>query len=123
MKPRFKYLILFLFLLVFFITPFSKSYTFKNPSEQAKLALVSSKDREEKSDNDENSEDSNVFEFIKGKDNVRDFFYDGSALLYGGIVLIGISILGIFKTLKPKKQKRNFARKRKINNPENDIRR
>lgn len=123
MKPRFKYLILFLFLLVFFMAPFSKSYTFKNPSEQAKLALISSKDREEKSDNDENSEDSNVFEFIKGKDNVRDFFYDGSALLYGGIVLIGISILGIFKTLKPKKQKRNFARKRKINNSENDIRR
>lgn len=105
------------------MVPFSKSYTFKNPNEPTKLALISSKDREEKSDNDENLEDSNVFEFIKGKDNVRDFFYDGSALLYGGIVLIGISILGIFKTLMPKKQKRNFARKRKINNPENDIRR
>ena len=105
------------------MVPFSKSYTFKNPSEQAKLALISSKDREEKSDNDVNSEDSNVFEFIKGKDNVRDFFFFFSALLYGGIVLIGISVLGIFKTLKPKKQKRNFARKRKTNNPENDIRR
>lgn len=50
-------------------------------------------------------EESNNFNFIKSDEKVKDFIYDGSVFLYGGILLITISCLGIFFTLKPKKKK------------------
>lgn len=51
-------------------------------------------------------EEFNNFNFIKSEEKVRDFIYDGSVFLYGGILLITISCLGIFFTLKPKKKKK-----------------
>ncbi len=67
--------------------------------------LTSVSAKEETADENQNTEDQNAFNFIKSEENVKDFFYDGTILLYGGILLIVISIFGIFKTLKPKKGK------------------
>lgn len=58
-------------------------------------------------------EEFNNFNFIKSDEKVKDFIYDGSVFLYGGILLITISCLGIFFTLKPKKKKK---RKKQTNN-------
>lgn len=55
---------------------------------------------------DKEEEEFNNFNFIKSEEKVRDFIYDGSVFLYGGILLITISCLGIFFTLKPKKKKK-----------------
>lgn len=115
MKSKFKNLFLLLLVAVYLILPVFRPCTCAISFSNIKLAMISSSNENTESDN--NSEDSNVFEFIKNQDNVRDFFYDGSALLYGGILLIAISILGIFKTLKPKKNKR--TKKRQINSSEN----
>ena len=51
-------------------------------------------------------EESNNFNFIKSNEKVKDFLYDGSVLLYGGILLITVSCLGIFFTFKPKRKKK-----------------
>lgn len=56
-------------------------------------------------------EEFNNFNFIKSEEKVRDFIYDGSVFLYGGILLITISCLGIFFTLKPKKKKKKKRKK------------
>lgn len=61
------------------------------------VMAASEKDKEEEFNN---------FNFIKSEEKVRDFIYDGSVFLYGGILLITISCLGIFFTLKPKKKKK-----------------
>lgn len=95
---------MFLLLTIFSFMPIFKVCAFKNSDTvtTSNLALESSN---EKSGSTENSEDSEVFGFIKDNKNVKDFFYDGSALLYGGILLILISVFGIYKTLKPKKKR------------------
>ncbi|MBP3320403.1 MAG: hypothetical protein J6K87_02005 [Clostridia bacterium] len=56
------------------------------------------------------------FEFIKTDSNhnkLYDFIYDGSILLYGGILLIVLSVLGIIFTLVPPRKRKN---KHKNNN-------
>lgn len=60
-------------------------------------------------------EESNNFNFIKSNEEVKNFIYDGSVLLYGGILLITISCLGIFFTFKPKSNKRKKHRKKSVN--------
>ncbi len=61
-----------------------------------------------------NEEESNNFNFIKSNEKVKDFLYDGSVLLYGGILLISVSCLGIFFTFKPKKKKKQKKNLNKI---------
>lgn len=67
-------------------------------------------------------ESENRFNFIKSNESSGDFFYDGSLLLYGGITLICISILGIILTLKPKKKKGNKKRRKHEKEEKQEIR-
>lgn len=112
LKHKIKKIFLLLLITIFSCIPLFTTRAFKNKSanETSKLALLSSSNTKDNSA--EANEDSDVFEFIKDKKNsLKDLFYDGSALLYGGILLIVISLFGLFKTLKPKKRRK----KRKIN--------
>ena len=45
----------------------------------------------------------NEFTFIKSNNADNSFFYNDNLLLYGGIGLVIISVIGIVVTLKPKK--------------------
>ncbi len=113
LKLKIKNALLFLLLAIFSFAPIFTTYAFKSPYPQTNLTIESSS-----GEKNESEEDADVFEFIKDKKNsLKDFFYDGSALLYGGILLIIISVLGIFKTLKPKKKKK---KRRPRNNSENN---
>ena len=105
-----------MFIALFSFAPIFKISAFKDENEFSKMSLLSSSN--EKNGSENAAEDSDVFEFIKDKKNsIKDFFYDGSALLYGGILLIIISVFGIFKTLKPKKRRKNRgSNKPKTNN-------
>ena len=114
MKLKLKNIFLLLLLALFSLAPSLKAYAFNEPYTTAKLAVEPTSSSEK----DDGAEDSEVFGFIKDNKNVKDFFYDGSALLYGGILLILISIFGIFKTLKPKKKKRKRRAKRSPSNEE-----
>ena len=52
------------------------------------------------------------FNFIKSSKYAHDFIYDGSLLLYGGILLICISVIGLILTLsKKKKHKKKFQKR------------
>lgn len=46
------------------------------------------------------------FNFIKSQGNSSDFLYDGSLLLYGGIILVILSVLGTIFTFVPRKNKK-----------------
>ena len=52
------------------------------------------------------------FNFIKSSKYAHDFIYDGSLLLYGGILLICISIIGLILTLSKKKKRKKKVQKR-----------
>lgn len=52
------------------------------------------------------------FNFIKSSKYAHDFIYDGSLLLYGGILLICISVIGLILTLSKKKKHKKKAQKR-----------
>lgn len=113
LKFKIKNAFLLLLLIIFSFAPIFKTCAFKSPYPTTDLAIESSS-----GEKNENAEDSDVFGFIKDKKNsIKDFFYDGSALLYGGILLIIISVFGIFKTLKPKKRKK---KRRPRSNSENN---
>lgn len=56
--------------------------------------------------------DENEFNFIKSNDSDDNFFYNGNWLLYGGILLIAVSITGMIITLKPKKRKNRKTNRR-----------
>lgn len=56
--------------------------------------------------------DENEFNFIKSGNADDNFFYNGNWLLYGGILLIVISVTGMIITLKPKKRKRRRMNRR-----------
>lgn len=116
MKHKLKNIFLFLLIALFSFAPILKISALKSKNECSKVSLLSSSN--EKNDTETTAEDSDVFEFIKDKKNsVKDFFYDGSALLYGGILLIIIAVFGIFRTLKPKKRRKNRGlNKSKTNN-------
>lgn len=116
LKHKLKNIFLFLLIALFSFAPILKISAFKSKNECSKVSLLSSSN--EKNDTETTAEDSDVFEFIKDKKNsVKDFFYDGSALLYGGILLIIIAVFGIFRTLKPKKRRKNRGlNKSKTNN-------
>ncbi len=59
--------------------------------------------------NAENNEGNNDgFAFIKSNAETNAWFKDVKMLLYGGIALILISIIGLFITLKPKKLKKTW---------------
>ena len=58
------------------------------------------------------SKNSENFNFIKSQENNNDFLYDGSLLLYGGIALVALSVLGTIFTFLPP---RNRKKKNKIN--------
>lgn len=118
LKHKLKNIFLFLLIALFSFAPIFKISAFKDENEFSKMSLLSSSN--EKNGSENAAEDSDVFEFIKDKKNsIKDFFYDGSALLYGGILLIIISVFGIFKTLKPKKRRKN----RGSNKPKTNSRR
>ena len=57
------------------------------------------------------NDEKNNFNFIKSEENIMDFIYDGSILLYGGALLIIISLLGMFFSLKPRKNKHKKRKK------------
>ena len=46
------------------------------------------------------------FNFIKSSQYAHDFIYDGSLLLYGGILLICISVIGLILTFSGKKKRK-----------------
>lgn len=53
------------------------------------------------------------FNFIKSEESdVNDFIYDGSVFLYGGILLVSVSVAGIVFTLLPPKRKNNKKRRK-----------
>lgn len=52
------------------------------------------------------------FNFIKSSKYAYDFVYDGSLLLYGGILLICISVFGLAFTLFGKKKRKKKFKKR-----------
>lgn len=54
----------------------------------------------------ENEKGEDNFNFIKSKEDIKDFLYDGTWLLYGGIALIAVSVMGIVLTFIPKKRKK-----------------
>ena len=56
-------------------------------------------------------EESENFNFIKSEENVKNFIYDGSLLLYGGVFLISVSVAGIVFTLWPSKKKKRIIKK------------
>ena len=56
-------------------------------------------------------EESENFNFIKSEEDVKNFIYDGSILLYGGVILISISISGIVFTLWPSKKNKRSIKK------------
>ena len=62
------------------------------------LNLISYACAEEKNESDN-------FNFIKSETETNNFIYDGSLLLYGGIVLILVSISGMTFTLASGKKK------------------
>ncbi len=53
------------------------------------------------------SKNSENFNFIKSQEGTNDFLYDGSLLLYGGIALVALSILGTIFTFLPRKKRKN----------------
>ena len=112
LKIKFKNIFLLLSILIFSFMVTLKTNAFKiyDTVNMSNFALES---LSESSENKEGSEDSDVFGFIKDNKNVKDFFYDGSALLYGGILLISISVFGIYKTLKPKRKRSRYRSKNK----------
>lgn len=59
----------------------------------------------------QNKDESENFNFIKSEENVKNFIYDGSILLYGGVFLISVSIAGIVFTLWPSKKKKRLIKK------------
>lgn len=67
------------------------------------------------SDNESKDEGDNDFNFIKSNENVRDFLYDGSLLLYGGIALISLSVIGMVITFLPRRRKKRRTRKSNLN--------
>lgn len=52
------------------------------------------------------------FNFIKSSKYAHDFIYDGSLLLYGGILLICISVIGLISTIFKKKKRKKKVQKR-----------
>ncbi len=89
------------------------SYTFsgleeKNPKALLPLAATDQADQTEAEDEEEN----NNFNFIKSNEEAVDFLYDGSLLLYGGIVLIAISCAGIIITFIPRRRKKRKRRRK-----------
>ena len=60
-----------------------------------------------------NSKNEN-FNFIKSSKYAHDFIYDGSLLLYGGILLILISVIGLILTLSKKKKRKKKLQKNNI---------
>lgn len=54
------------------------------------------------------------FNFIKSSKYAHDFIYDGSLLLYGGILLICISVVGLILTLFKKKRRKRKVRKKPL---------
>ncbi len=61
----------------------------------------------------EETENENEFNFIKSNTTDNNFFYNGNWLLYGGIILIILSIIGMVITLKPKKRNKKNKRNRR----------
>ena len=54
------------------------------------------------------------FNFIKSSKYAHDFIYDGSLLLYGGILLICISVIGLILTLSKKKKRKKKVQKKPL---------
>ena len=53
------------------------------------------------------------FNFIKSEESdTNDFIYDGSVFLYGGILLVSVSVAGIVFTLLPPKRKNGKKRRK-----------
>lgn len=112
LKIKFKNIFLLLSILIFSFMVTLKTNAFKI-SDTVNMSNFALESLSESRENKEGSEDSDVFGFIKDNKNVKDFFYDGSALLYGGILLISISVFGIYKTLKPKRKRSRYRSKNK----------
>ncbi len=70
-----------------------------------------SENKDENSDSDDEGNE-NEFNFIKSGNSDDNFLYNGNWLLYGGIILIIVSITGMVITLKPKKSKHKRAHRR-----------
>lgn len=62
-------------------------------------------------EDESNDAGSNDFNFIKSNENIKDFLYDGSLLLYGGIGLIAVSVIGIVITFLPRKHRKKRPNK------------
>ncbi len=86
------------------------SYTFSGLDEKNQptvLPVVAANQSETENESEEND----AFSFIKSNEEVMDFFYDGSLLLYGGIALIVVSFAGIIITFIPRKRRKKRKRK------------
>lgn len=67
---------------------------------------------ENNSNDQEKGHENEGFSFIKSNEKVRNFIGDGHILLYVGIILIIVSILGIILTFVPRKVKKKKSRKK-----------
>ena len=80
----------------------------------SKMAGQKSSGSSEKNDSD--NEDDGEFNFIKTTGNSEnDFFSSDKVLLYSGIALVTISVLGMILTVVPIRGKNKKYKKRKIN--------
>ena len=61
--------------------------------------------------NTSKKEETENFNFIKSEEDTKNFIYDGSILLYGGVILISISVSGIVFTLWPSKKRKKSNKK------------
>lgn len=99
---------LFVFIFMFFCVSYC-NLSF-NPDFTA-VAIQENAENSQKDDiatneNQDKNESNDEFKFIKSDQYSDSWFYNENFLLYGGIALILISIVGITLTLKPKKCKR-----------------
>ena len=88
-------------------------YTFlglNKKSDKITLPLATT-NQTENNEEEEKEDETNNFNFIKSNGNIKDFLYDGSLLLYGGIALIVISCAGIIITFLPRRRKKRRKRK------------
>lgn len=112
MKKNFKKAISYAAALIILIL---SPYTFSGLNKKSNNIMLPLATSDQTENTEEKEEEANNFNFIKSNENVRDFLYDGSLLLYGGTALIIISCAGIIITFIPRRRKKRKQRKQNSN--------
>ncbi len=106
--------LIYIFLMVLFsisVCNIRAVNTVNNNSENYNIISVSNMSNDNQSESDSNQ--SNGFDFIKSDKISSSIFEHNEILLYGGIFLIAVSVIGIVFTIMPRGNKdRRRSRKR-----------